>query len=182
MQRYFFLPKSAEMKFGILHALDRPIDDMSVGEICKNAGISRQTFYNHFESKYQIAYWFLDFAFTMYFERIGTDLKWDESVQATMEFIGSEREHLQHAFARNPEDNEVEPQLEKRKQKMLNLLSRNGVDIDEEMVFYVNFHISQGNQLIVDWCLGAYEISPTLMAKYFTGCTPMAILQALNVL
>ena len=170
------------MKFNILHSLEKPIDDMSVGDICKKAGISRQTFYNHFESKYQIAYWFMDFAFTTFFERIGTDLSWNDGVLTTMEFIGSEREHLQHAFARNPEDNEVEPQLEKRKQKMLDLLSRNGAAINDEMIFYVNFHISQGNQLIVDWCLGTYELSPKLMAKYFTGCTPVAILQAMNVL
>lgn len=39
------------MKFKILHAVHRPLDELSVQKICRKAGISRKTFYRHFESR-----------------------------------------------------------------------------------------------------------------------------------
>ena len=45
-------------KMRILHAVDKSLDQITVAEICRNAGISRQTFYRHFESKYDIPWWY----------------------------------------------------------------------------------------------------------------------------
>ena len=37
-------------KMKILHAVDKSLDRITIAEICENAGISRQTFYRHFQS------------------------------------------------------------------------------------------------------------------------------------
>lgn len=50
-----------EAKIKILHAVDRPIEQLSLEEICARAGISRQTFYKHFDSKYSIGLWYSNF-------------------------------------------------------------------------------------------------------------------------
>ena len=42
------------IKMKILHAVNKSLDQITVAEICRNAGISRQTFYRHFESKQEI--------------------------------------------------------------------------------------------------------------------------------
>ena len=44
-------------KMKILHAVDKSLDRITIAEICENAGISRQTFYRHFQSKYDIPWW-----------------------------------------------------------------------------------------------------------------------------
>ena len=36
------------IKMKILHAVNKSLDQITVAEICRNAGISRQTFYRHF--------------------------------------------------------------------------------------------------------------------------------------
>ena len=46
------------IKMKILHAVNKSLDQITVAEICRNAGISRQTFYRHFESKYDIPWWY----------------------------------------------------------------------------------------------------------------------------
>ena len=44
-------------KLKILHAVDKSLDRITISEICENADISRQTFYRHFKSKYDIPSW-----------------------------------------------------------------------------------------------------------------------------
>ena len=41
-------------KMKILHGVNKSLDQITISEICANAGVSRQTFYRHFESKYDI--------------------------------------------------------------------------------------------------------------------------------
>lgn len=181
MSRYVFMPKGTETKFKILHSIDRPVDKISVGDICSNAHISRQAFYNHFESKYQIAYWFFDLVNNLYLSHIGRDMDWDDAVFGAMKLIDDERPYLINAFAENPHDNEVEPFLEDWKEHLIETLRDYcTVEMDDEMFFYVDFYISQGNQLIVDWCLSEEGVSPETAARYFTGCAPSKLREALQ--
>lgn len=60
-----------KMKMNILHSVDRSLDCMTVSEICKKANISRQTFYRHFRSKYDIPWWFSIFCRQFYLNEIG---------------------------------------------------------------------------------------------------------------
>lgn len=54
------------IKMKILHAVNKSLDQITVAEICRNAGISRQTFYRHFESKYDIPWWYSIFCRQFY--------------------------------------------------------------------------------------------------------------------
>lgn len=65
-------------KLRIVTSIDRPIDKISVNEICHLAGISRQTFYNHFESKYDLIPWWGIWCDSFYLDRIGRSLTWEE--------------------------------------------------------------------------------------------------------
>ena len=47
------------IKMKILHAVNKSLDQITVAEICRNAGISRQTFYRHFEDKYDFYRYYL---------------------------------------------------------------------------------------------------------------------------
>lgn len=60
----------------MLKSVDRPLEVISVNDICKNAGISRQTFYNHFESKYMLRSWWSEYCEQFSLDRIGIDLSW----------------------------------------------------------------------------------------------------------
>lgn len=59
------------IKMKILHAVNKSLDQITVAEICRNAGISRQTFYRHFESKYDIPWWYSIFCRQFYLNEIG---------------------------------------------------------------------------------------------------------------
>lgn len=62
----------------ILKSVDKPLEHITVNEICEKAGISRQTFYNHFESKYMLRSWWSEHCERFTLDKIGIDLSWEE--------------------------------------------------------------------------------------------------------
>lgn len=71
-----FSTPDLKTKMSILHAVDRSLDRMTISEICKKASISRQTFYRHFRSKYDIPWWFCIFCRQFYLNEIGRTISW----------------------------------------------------------------------------------------------------------
>lgn len=70
--------KTFSMRLRILKSVDRPLETITVNEICEKAGISRQTFYNHFESKRMLRSWWSECCEQRSLDRIGIDLSWEE--------------------------------------------------------------------------------------------------------
>ena len=61
-------PKDYEIKNRIADGVDRPIAETTVEIICRNSGVSRPTFYRHFDSKFDLAFWYATFAETIYLD------------------------------------------------------------------------------------------------------------------
>lgn len=70
--------KAFSMRIRILKSVEKPLEIITVNDICKNAGISRQTFYNHFESKHMLRSWWSEYCEQSSLDRIGIDLSWEE--------------------------------------------------------------------------------------------------------
>lgn len=85
-------------KMRILHAVDKSLDRMTISEICKNAGISRQTFYRHFQSKYDIPWWHSIFCRQFYLNEIGRTIGWRTGYYHHMRLISQEREFYRMAI------------------------------------------------------------------------------------
>lgn len=56
------------------------LKDITVEDICEQAGVSRRTFYRHFESKYAVAQWCWQQSSWRYILRVGRDLNWHDSL------------------------------------------------------------------------------------------------------
>lgn len=67
-------------KLAILQAIDRPVSELSVTEICDKAGVSRTTFYRHFDSKLDIVPWWGLWCSEQYTFQIGRKYSWEEGM------------------------------------------------------------------------------------------------------
>ncbi len=68
---------------------ERPFDKITVIEIARKCGISRQTFYNHFLDKYDLVEWIYRQLVTGTTGRIGIDMTWERAVRAKLEIMRS---------------------------------------------------------------------------------------------
>lgn len=87
-----FSTPDLKTKMSILHAVDRSLDRMTISEICKKASISRQTFYRHFRSKYDIPWWFCIFCRQFYLNEIGRTISWQTGYYHHIRLLSTERE------------------------------------------------------------------------------------------
>ncbi|RDB59296.1 hypothetical protein C1878_15450 [Gordonibacter sp. 28C] len=179
--RYIFLPSNAEMRLRILHALDKPVDKLTVSEICQASGVSRQTFYRNFASKYDIAFWFLGLIDSLYLGEIGRSLSWTKGHELALSMLYEEHDYLKFAFAENPDVRAVEKRLKIRYETVIETLQDfKKAHIDDELLYFARFYVFTGEALIVEWCLSNTPYPPAIFKKYFSACMPERLRNLLN--
>ena len=85
-------------KMKIMHAVDKSLDRVTISEICEKAGISRQTFYRHFKSKYDIPWWFSIFCRQFYLNEIGRTIDWRTGYYHHIRLIATERDFFRKSI------------------------------------------------------------------------------------
>lgn len=86
-------------KLRIIQAVDRPLEELSVNEICQKAGVSRQTFYNHFEGKHQLIAWWGIWVDSLYLDNVGRTLTWEEGYLRSAHLLAWGKPFMTSAFA-----------------------------------------------------------------------------------
>ena len=129
--------KALFTKMRILSAIDEPIDLLSVADICAKAGVSRQTFYNHFKSKYSIFSWWSECCEPIYLDKIGFQYTWEEGTLRHTRLIYSMQDVLGPALSQSHTQALTDEIVARRRDRVLAALNRRNVDIDELMEFCV---------------------------------------------
>lgn len=139
MSHHFIeLPDGYKMRMRIMHAVDRPIREMTVEAICEKAGVSRQTFYNHFPSRRDLALWYSSFCDEHTLHEIGRSMTWREGFEAYFELLRREKAFLGYTLDRMEQRREERLTAAARVESHLHgAVEERGVRIDPEMGFYL---------------------------------------------
>lgn len=89
--RYIEKPPGFDLRMRVIETITQPIDELSVTEICRRARISRQTFYSHFASKYDIGPWYALHCDTFTLDLIGRSLTWREAYEGWYTLLGKQK-------------------------------------------------------------------------------------------
>ena len=148
---------------------------MTVSQISSAAGVSRQTFYSLFASKYDIAYWYLKKAESRFLVEIGRTLSLSDGISNYFEFLGERTPYLANAFERKPDKRELRERLDYLINEMLQTASGKGVDIDEDFKFCVSYTVESANCLVAS-CVSMAE--PATMRRPWPAGSRCASLNA----
>lgn len=133
----FNLP-DVDAKMRILHAIDKPLDHMSVAEICRNANLSRQAFYRNFASKYDIPLWYTVFCRQFYLDEIGRTIAWRTGYFHHVRLLAREREVLRRCSPHLSTFFDKSAAVRHRKAVLLDTLEHHRqVSIDDNLRFMV---------------------------------------------
>lgn len=182
--RVFILQPSFEMKMRILHAVDRPLTDITVQEICDNCGISRQTFYYHFQSKQDIAYWHADFCQQLYLDEIGRTLAWTEGLHSHFNILAEERVFYQFVVTHtNPHPGDGARMIAHREQTLLRTLAEyHGIaDPTSTLRFCVKAYAHVESTFAIQWFRRGMDTDPDEFAEMIEATVPRELYDLLNV-
>ncbi len=98
------------LKEALLHCMEtKTLSKISVSELCKEAGVNRTTFYNHYESPTQILKEIVDdYASKIweiyYTNRITKQISVRDAVEASLEYLYSKRDEIKILYSKNAEN------------------------------------------------------------------------------
>jgi AcrR family transcriptional regulator len=149
-----FSSSNLSTKMKIMHAVDKSLDKISVAEICENAQISRQTFYRHFKSKYDIPWWFSIFCRQFYLDEIGRTIDWKTGYYHHIRLILGERDFFRKSIQysiNTPFGQTILP--EHRKTILIDTLENyRHIPIDTNMRFIIETFSKLECEVLNDWC------------------------------
>lgn len=176
----FYASGNDETRLKILHSVTEPIENMTVSQISAIAGVSRQTFYALFPSKYDIAYWYLGEAESQFLYEIGRTLTLDEGLLGYFTFLDKERPFLANAFERNPDKRELRQRLALPENEFLWTAASKGEPIDEDLMFCIAYTVESANCLVASWCIHGKDESAETVARRLAMCVPPRLARIAN--
>lgn len=170
-------------KMKILHGVNKSLDQITISEICANAGVSRQTFYRHFESKYDIPWWHSIFCRQFYLNEIGRTIDWETGYYHHLRLIDQERDFYRKSIQysiNTPFGQTIMP--ENRKTVLLETLERyRRVSVDHNMMFLVEIFSKLECEVLNDWFRSD---QPTNLAQWtddLVSLVPDRLFRALQI-
>lgn len=182
-ERVFILQPSFEMKMRILHAVDRPLTDITVHEICEKCGISRQTFYYHFQSKQDIAYWHADLCQQLYLDEIGRTLGWSEALHNHFAMLAEERSFYQFVVTHaSPHPGDGARMIAHREQTLLETLAEyHGIaDPTPTLRFCVKAYAHVESTFAIQWFRRGMDTDPAEFAEMIEAIVPRELYALLD--
>lgn len=160
----------------VLHAVTRPVEEMTVSQISSAAGISRQAFYSLFSSKYDIACWYLGKASALHLREIGRTASLSDGLLGYFRFLDKERPFLANALERNPDKRELRERLSALASEFLWTAASKGADVDGDLRFCISYTVESANCLVAGWCIhGGGADSAESMARRLEMCVPRCL-------
>jgi len=165
----------------ILHSIDTPINDITVSNICEKAGISRQTFYKYFDSKYDISFWYVLFCDELTLTEIGRTQSWHDGLRGFFKLLRREKDFYQ--YSAHKAYTEGADRADRHRSCVLKetLVDFRHLDLTEDLEFYVKAFAELFNTCVGDWFKSEMKISPEDMARMIANCVPRPLYEALDI-
>lgn len=171
-------PANVAIRMKILHAVNQPLATMSVKDICKNANVSRQTFYRHFESKFDVPVWFSVHCEGFYLNEVGRTIDWQTGYYHHFRLLAKERDFLQRVLRAVPI--EMNPMPNRRKNTLLKTLILREVAVDDIMLFGLDTFVMIETELVMKWVRDGLQTDPLALARLITSVVPRTLYDALE--
>lgn len=183
MRRQLFPPaKQIETKLKIFHAIDRPIDQMTVSMICEKSGISRQLFYRYFDSKYDIPFWYTVECDRATISEIGRSLTWKDGLEDFFTLIYDERQIMRY-FANSKDSRSSRHMADERRYDVFveTITQFRGKELDQELDFYASTFSNTFNKAFSMWIKQEMSIPPKTIAMYIYELVPTKLHNAMEL-
>lgn len=173
------VPKGYETKMRVVEAVMKcagktPISAMTVRDVCRQAGISRQTFYRHFLDKYDVLGWYNQQLYGVLAYRVGKDLTWDEAGQRMLERTRDERSFYAFALKSTEDRNSLLPTVSRLLVESWreNFSQLRGFNLTKRLDYQLRAWAQLAPMLIAEWVLSDCATPVDEFAALMGPCMP----------
>lgn len=189
MLNVFEIPKGYETKLKIVKALnlliqESSIDRITVARICAQAGLARQTFYLHFNGKYDVVIWYDMMLSLDSVGQIGRTLTIREALLQLLPKVKEEDVFYKAAMRPRYDHDALFAFYIRSSYQLLaeSITQYNKVSMTRQLRFELKFYSQMIAELYYQWVMGELgrELSVEEYAAYWDSCVPRNLYHAIN--
>lgn len=172
------------VKFSILKALDQPIETITVDAICKNSGISRRTFYNHFESKHALLPWWSAWCEQFALDQIGRTMTWEEGYYWHIHLMMYGKSFLVAAVKNGvyfPFFGGYQISVRRKEIIRETLVDYCEVELSDELSFCIDSLTHLESEIFSKWCQEGLNLSRREYASMFLNIVPPKLYETMQL-
>lgn len=159
----------------------KPLDKVTIDEICEGCGIARRTFYNHFPDKYAVVVWIREVGGAANFGQIGLSLTLRDAVRSLVHATAEYGDFLRecHKSKHYPE---VESYIRKLARAGLKyaVAIRSGKPLSDEDYIRVRYLVVAIDVAVRDWVAGKLDVTADQLADALVGMFPQDLTDLLE--
>lgn len=160
-----------EVRNRVFAAVDRPLGSLTVEDICQKAGISKQTFYTRFSSKFDISNWFCHHYEAKFLYEVGRTLTWEEGLLALFRTYAARGRFLYYTSTQTHAD--VDPTKSRHRAAIVETLEDyRGVKVTQDIAFLIEAFLELEVFLAGEWFKADLNPSPEKFTELFLECIP----------
>ena len=154
----------------------RPLNKITVGDICEACDMNRKSFYYHFQDKYDLINWYFDKILLESFEHMGEGRTVYESLVNKFEYIQMEQLFFRAAFKNDQQNCLRDHDFELIQEFYTKQIeSRTGRKISTELQFELEMYCLGSVYMTVQWVLGYRKCTPEELAHALTESMPVRL-------
>ena len=173
---YIEKPRGFDVRMRVVQAVTEPIRTLSVTEICRRAGISRQTY---FESKYAIGSWCALHCDTFTLDLIGRSLSWHEGYERWYTLMERQKLLFANSSQTKFSDESAAAVAENRIAAFRETFGNRGLEFTNEYRYYAWMCASVERASFSRWLKEGCSTPPADMARLTELCVPPLLHRAL---
>ena len=151
----------------------QPLDKITVTDIVSTAGKTRQTFYRHFQDKYDLVNWYFEKLVLKSFEEMNQGGTLQEALNLKFAFIEQEHAFFKEAFKSNDYNNLIHYDfccIYDFYKKFI--YKKTGKDLSKDIDFLLNMYCRGSVDMTVEWVLNDMPIKKEEIVSYLIEAIP----------
>ncbi|MEG0376548.1 MAG: TetR/AcrR family transcriptional regulator, partial [Raoultibacter sp.] len=175
--------EDVQMKLRIMHSVEQSLDQIKVSDLCEKAGISRQTFYRHFDSKYSLHWWWPTHIHKFYLIEVGRTIDWETGYFHHIRLLSLEKEFFKTATQytlNSPSERSIMPHY-RRCALYETLEDYRHIEINDELDFCLDSWVKTETEILTEWYRLGTTPPPKEAAEKLARVVPKMLYDALSM-
>ncbi len=149
------------------------VEKITVTDIVKETGLTRQTFYRHFHDKYDLINWYFDILAKQCFDKMGVTLTLREGLILKFDFIRTEKIFFSQAF-RSTDYNSIEQHDYQFILAFYTNIIRKYIKkpLSDDLKFILELYCHGSIAMTVEWAVSGMKKSSTTIAQDLIDSMP----------
>lgn len=171
-------------KLDLIRSIDKPLDQITVSEICTRNGMSRNRFYRLFPTKEDMFHWLIGYCFAISLDEVGKSLTWQEGVEGFLAAMDEDRAFILDAsleLIEKPKLLRLPFETSREGNIIKTLTDYKKRDVDASLRLEIQTYVISEENLARQWLLPNGFTDATEYSQTWINCIPRNLYEALEL-